>query len=169
MAIASRVAASPGLYNSYEAELAFLKAIKVTNIDKILPDPKGPNAIPPSVNPKLQIEQLKVQAKQASDQLTLKLGLLKLMGEAELNQAYIQKLESEAQAIKIGVATEGQKMRIQEINSTIALQRERREGVLSSIKTMNTVYDRIMQEQPEQQIQEEQPQMPEQEMPQLPM
>jgi len=169
MAIANRVAASPGLYNSYEAELAFLKAIKVTNIDKILPDPKGPNAIPPSVNPKLQIEQLKVQAKQASDQLTLKLGLLKLMGEAELNQAYIQKLESEAQAIKIGVATEGQKMRIQEINSTIALQRERREGVLSSIKTMNTVYDRIMQEQPEQQIQEEQPQMPEQEMPQLPM
>ena len=169
MLIASRVAASPGLYNSYESELAFLKAIKVTNIDKILPDPKGPNAIPPSVNPKLQIEQLKVQAKQASDQLTLKLGLLKLMGEAELNQAYIQKLESEAQAIKIGVATEGQKMRIQEINSTIALQRERREGVLSSIKTMNTVYDRMMQEQPEQQMQQEQPQMPEQEMPQLPM
>jgi chaperonin GroES len=170
MAIAGRVAATPGLYNRYEAEHAFLKAIKVTNIDKILPDPKGPNAVPPPVNPKLQIEQLKAQAKQASDQLALKLGLLKLMGEAELNQAHIQKLEAEAQAIKIGIATEGQKMRIQEINSQIALQRERREGVLSSIQTMNAVYDRMMQAQPEQQTQQqEQSQMPEQGMPQLPM
>ena len=74
----------------------------------------------------------------------------------------------EAEAIKIGIATEGEKMRIQEINTQIALQRERREGVLSAIKTMNTVYDRMMQGQPEQQTQE-QPQMPQQGMPQLPM
>jgi len=168
MAIAGRVAATPGLYNRYEAEHAFLKAIKVGNIDKILPDPKGPNAVPPPVNPKVQIEQLRQQAKQASDQLEMKIALLKLMSEAELNQAHIQKLEAEAEAIKIGIATEGEKMRIQEINTQIALQRERREGVLSAIKTMNTVYDRMMQGQPEQQTQE-QPQMPQQGMPQLPM
>ena len=164
-AIAQRVAATPGLYNRYEAEYAFLKAMKVTNIDKLLPDPKGPNAIPAPVNPKLQIEQLKVQAKQASDQLNMKLALLELMGKAELNQAHIQKLEAEAEVLKIGVLHEGEKMRIQQINTEIAMSRERREGVLSSIQTMNDVYDRMMQsrdmEQPEQQ------QMP-QEMPQLP-
>jgi len=168
MAIAGRVAATPGLYNRYEAEHAFLKAIKVTNIDKILPDPKGPNAIPPPINPKVQIEQLRQQAKQASDQLEMKIALLKLMSEAELNQAHIQKLEAEAEAIKIGIATEGEKMRIQEINTQIALQRERREGVMSAIQTMNTVYDKMMQGQPEQQTQG-QPQMPQQGMPQLPM
>ena len=164
-AIAQRVAATPGLYNRYEAEYAFLKAMKVTNIDKLLPDPKGPNAIPAPVNPKLQIEQLKVQAKQASDQLNMKLALLELMGKAELNQAHIQKLEAEAEVLKIGVLHEGEKMRIQQINTEIAMSRERREGVLSSIQTMNDVYDRMMQsrdmEQPEQQ------QMP-QGMPQLP-
>jgi chaperonin GroES len=168
MAIAGRVAATPGLYNRYEAEHAFLKAIKVTNIDKILPDPKGPNAIPPPINPKVQIEQLRQQAKQASDQLEMKIALLKLMSEAELNQAHIQKLEAEAEAIKIGIATEGEKMRIQEINTQIALQRERRAGVISAIQTMNTVYDKMVQGQPEQQTQG-QPQMPEQRMPQLPM
>jgi len=168
MAIAQRVAATPGLYNRYEAEHAFLKAIKVTNIDRILPDPKGPNAVPPPVNPKVQIEQLRQQAKQASDQLTMKMALLKLMSEAELNQAQIQKLEAEAEAIKIGIATEGEKLRIQEINTQIALQRERREGVISAIQTMNTVYDKMMQGQQEQQTQE-QPQMPQQGMPQLPM
>jgi hypothetical protein len=118
--------------------------MKITNIEKVLPDPKGPNAVPPPINPKLQIEQLKIQAKQASDQLEMKMALLKLMSEAELNQAQIQKLQAEAEAIKIGIATEGEKMRIQEINMQIGLQRERREGLLTAISTMNSVYDTMM-------------------------
>ena len=142
-AIAARVAATPGLYNRYEAEYTFLKAIKVTNIDRILPDPKGPNAVPPPVNPKVQIEQLRQQAKQASDQLNMKMALLKLMGEAELNQAQIQKLEAEVEQIKIGIVTEGEKLRIQEINMQIGLERQRREGVLKAIETMNKVYERM--------------------------
>ena len=139
--------------------------MKVTNIEKILPDPKGPNAVPPPVNPKIQIEQLKQQAKQASDQLTMKMALLKLMSEAELNQAQIQKLEAEAEAIKIGIATEGEKMRIQEINMQIALQRERREGVISSIQTMNSVYDTMMKNKMEEAPESSQPQMPPMQMP----
>jgi chaperonin GroES len=162
MAIAGRVAATPGLYNRYEAEYTFLKALKVTNIDRILPDPKGPNAVPPPVNPKVQIEQMKQQAKQASDQLNMKMALLKLMGEAELNQAQIQKLEAEVEQIKIGIVTEGERMRIQEINMQIGLQRERREGVLSAIQTMNTVYDRMSKGK------EEDSGEPQMEMPQLP-
>ena len=164
-AIAQRVAATPGLYNRYEAEYTFLKAMKVTNIEKILPDPKGPNAVPPPINPKIQIEQLKQQAKQASDQLTMKMALLKLMSEAEVNQAQIQKLEAEAEAIKIGIATEGEKMRIQEINMQIALQRERREGVISSIQTMNSVYDTMMKNKMEEAPESSQPQMPPMQMP----
>ena len=143
-AIASRVAATLGLYNRYEAEYAFLKALKVTNIDKLLPDPSGPNAIPVPPNPKLQIEQMKLQAKQASDQLNMKVALLKLMGEAELNQAQIQKLEAEIEEIRIGIVTEGERMRIQEINMQIGLQRERREGVMNAIKTMNSAFDKMI-------------------------
>ena len=147
VAIASRVAATPGLYNRYEVEQTFLKAIKVNNIEKLLPDPKGPNAIPPMPNPKLQIEEMRMKSKQAESELAMKMGLLKLMGEAELNQAKIKKLEAESEAIKIGIATEGEKMRIQEINMSIALQRERREGILSSIDTMSKIYSTMMAEQ----------------------
>jgi len=143
-AIAARVAATPGLYNRYEAEYTFLKAMRVTNIDKLLPDPSGPNAIQAPPNPKVQIEQMKIQAKQASDQLTMKIALLKLMGEAELNQAQIQKLEAEVEEIKIGIVTEGERMRIQEINMQIGLQRERREGVMNAIKTMNVAFDKMV-------------------------
>ena len=155
MALTQRVAATPGLYNRYEVENTFLKAIKITNIEKILPDPKGPNAVPPPPNPKLQIEEMKMKSKQAESELAMKMGLLKLMGEAELNQAKIQKLQAEAESIKIGIATEGEKMRIQEINTSIALQRERREGILSSIDTMSKVYSSFMKQQgqPEQQSQ----------------
>jgi chaperonin GroES len=146
-AIAQRVAATAGLYDRYQAEYAFLKAMKVTNIDKLLPDPNGPNAVAQPTDPKIQIEQMRQQTKQAEMDLTMKMGLLKLMGEAELNQAQIQRLEAEVEAIKIGIVTEGERMRIQEVNMQIGLQRERREGVLSSIQTMNTVYDKMKLDQ----------------------
>ena len=77
-------------------------------------------------------------------QLNLKLGLLKLMKEAELNQAKIKKLEAEAESIQIGIATEGEKLRLQELNTQIAMQRERREGILGSIEAMNSVYQTMM-------------------------
>jgi chaperonin GroES len=164
-AIAMRVQATPGLYNRYEAEYTFLKAIKVTNIDRILPDPKGPNAVPPPVNPKIQLEQIKQQSKQAQAELDMKMALLKLMSEAELNQAKIQKLEAEAEVLRIGVLHEGEKIRLQEINTQIGMARERREGVLGAIQTMQSVYSSMKSDQPGMKEQAPQEQM---EMPQLP-
>jgi len=155
-ALAMRVQSTPGMYNRYEVEHTFLKAMKIPNIDRVLPDPKGPNAVPPPVNPKLQIEQLKQQTKHADMELQMKMGLLKLMGEAELNQAKIKKLEAEAEVLKIGVLHEGEKLRLQEINTQIGLQRERREGIIGSIETMNKVFASMTKDQPEQQS----PQMP---------
>jgi chaperonin GroES len=146
-AIAMRVKETPGLYDRYQVERTFLKAMKFPDIERVLPDPKGPHAVAPPVNPKVQIEQMKMQAKQASDQLDMKMGLMKLMADAELNQAKIQKLEAEAEAIKIGIATEGEQMRLNQINTEIAMQRERRDGVLSSIQTMNSVYETMMKGQ----------------------
>jgi hypothetical protein len=155
-AIAQRVAAAPGLYDRYEAEHTFLKAMKVTNIEKLLPDPKGPNAIKPQPNIKLQIEEMKVKSKQAEAELAMKMGLLKLMADAELNQAKIEKLKAEAEVLKIGVLHEGEKLRLQEINTQIGLQREHRAGILGSIETMNKVFLNMTKDQQGQQ----QPQIP---------
>jgi hypothetical protein len=111
---------------------------------------------------------MKLQAKQASDQLNMKMALLKLMSEAELNQAKIQKLEAEAEVLRIGVLHEGEKLRLQEINTQIGLARERREGVMGAIEAMNSVYDRMTKDQPGTEGGEAGG-MPQQGMPQLPM
>jgi chaperonin GroES len=139
-ALVGRAASAPGLYNKYETEVAFLKAMKVADIETILPNPKGPNALPPFVHPKIQIEQLKEEGKKAERDLKMKLGLLELMNKAELSQAQIQKLEAEAEVLKMGVLHEAEKHRLNEINTQIALQRERREGVLESVRLMNDMY-----------------------------
>jgi chaperonin GroES len=47
--------------NMYNVKKKYLEAIKVTNIEMYLPDPKGPNAIPPKPDVKVQIEQMKLQ------------------------------------------------------------------------------------------------------------
>jgi chaperonin GroES len=149
MALAERVANTPGLYDRYQVERTYLKAMKFPDVDRVLPDPKGPNAVQPPVNPKIQIEQIKGELRKAENELTMKMGLLRLMQDAELNQAKIKKLEAEAEAIKIGVMTEAQNVRINEINSQIAMQRERREGILGSIETMNKVYETMKASQQE--------------------
>ena len=148
MAIADRASASPGMYNKYEAERMILKALKTPDIDKILPDPKGPHALPPFVHPKMQIEQMKAETKKLHDQLQMKLGMMKLMSEAELNQAKIVVLEAEAVALRAGIQTSANNSKIQGILAQVSLAREHREGVLKSIEVMSAVADRMSQDMP---------------------
>lgn len=127
-------------YNTYEVEKAFLKSLRVSNIDQVFPDPKGPNAVPPAVNPKIQIEQIKAQSKQASDELQFKLGLMQLMQQAEESQAKVHKLEAEALMIFKQAQDADKQHKLNEINTMIGLAKERRETILSSINTMSKVF-----------------------------
>ena len=166
MAMQAAVTASPGLYNRYEVEKRFLKAIRVQDIDLLLPDPTGPNKIEPGVDPKLQIEQIKAKTAEAVIDLKMKLGLLKIMKDAEVAQAKIFKLEAEAKLIETEVGTVESKQKISKINTAISLQRERREGILSSVETMTKAFGMIGgAEQPQSPMPEE-PVLPEQTMPQ---
>ena len=140
---------NPGMYNRYEAEKRFLKAMKVSEIDALLPDPKGPNAISaPAPDVKVQVEQIKAEVAKAQMDLEMKMGLLKLMKEAELSQAKIQKLEAEVAFIGAEIASVERDRKINEVQVAIALQKERREGITSSIDTMNKVFDAMKANQP---------------------
>ena len=64
------------------------------------------------------------------------------------------------------------KQKINEINTSIALQRERREGTLQSIETMTRAFDMMKgndQFQQQDQMQQEQQMPPQMDMPQQPM
>ena len=131
---------TPG-YNRYEVEKKWLNAMRISDIDRLYPDPKGPNAVPPPVNPKLQIEQIKAQTKKADFELQLKLGLLKLMKDAELNMAKIKKMTAETESILAGIPNEKNKLRLHELNTAISAAREQREASLASVEMMQKIFE----------------------------
>lgn len=126
---------SPG-FNLYEANRRYLEALKVPAIDKILPDPKGQDAVPPPQNPKVEIEKMKLQAKQAEMQLNGKLAAMKLMQEAEVKQAQVRKLQAEATKLLAeaqGVDTGHQ---IALINAQIGAEKAHRDSLFRAAETM---------------------------------
>ncbi len=148
LAIREAVATTPGMYNRYESEKRFLKALKVPDIDHLLPDPKGPNAVPPPPNPKVQVEQIKVEADKANNELQFKLALLKLMKEAELNKGKIDLMEAQVKQIEAEIGSADKTHRLNEMNTMIAMAKERREGMLGSIEVMTKAYE-AMKPEPE--------------------
>jgi len=126
---------TPGM-NMYEAQKTYLKAMKVNNIEQVLPDPKGPNAIKPGPSEKIQIEQMKMQAKQAQMQIDLKLSVAKLLQQAELQQAKIHKLEADAilAVEQAGGVKTGHDIAM--LDAQIGAARAKQEGIQDSIKTV---------------------------------
>jgi chaperonin GroES len=125
----------PG-FNMYNVLVRYLDAMKITNIDEVLPDPKGPNAVQPQPNPKVQVEQIKAQVKQADSQGKLKVAIGKLQLEAELARAKIMKLQAESvKALEeAGGVKEGH--RIAMLDAQIGAAKAQQEGILRSIEIM---------------------------------
>ena len=126
---------TPG-FNTYKVMVRYLEALKIPNIEEILPDPSGPNAIQSGPSEKIQIEQMKAQERQLSVQIKFKLGIMKLASEAEINKAKITKLEAEALYILEQSSGAEQNQKIALINAQIGALKSHQEGVLRSIDTM---------------------------------
>ena len=134
-----QLATSTGGFNMYEVQKRYLDALKVSAIDQILPDPKGPNAIKPGPSEKMQIEKMKNDERQMNHQLRFKLGIAKLMQEAELQQAKISELQAkavleleQADGVKSGHA-------IAMLEAQIGAKRAHVDGILKSIEMMNNL------------------------------
>jgi chaperonin GroES len=129
---------TPG-FNVYKVMRRYLEAMKITNIDEVLPNPQGPNAIAPQPNPKLQIEQLKAQEKDKALDVKFKLGMAKLMQEEQINRAKIMNLE--AQAVKALEEAGGVKAGhdIAMLDAQIGAAKAHHDGILKSIELLNKV------------------------------
>jgi chaperonin GroES len=131
------------MYNKYEVEKKFLKAMRVPDIERLLPDPKGPNAIPPPMTPekaKIEIANINAKVKQADVELQQKLGLLKLMKEAELQQSKIKLMEAQVMEIMAGIQDAKSKQKLAELQHQIDMSRERREGIMNSVEVMTKAF-----------------------------
>ena len=92
-------------YDLYAVERRWLEALEVENIDELFPDPESALAIPPRPHPKIQIEQLKAEAKRLDGVNKLKMKLLDVQANAGKVQAEI--LQLHAQAAKLIAEAKG--------------------------------------------------------------
>lgn len=86
---------APG-YNIYEVQKRYLQALKIPAWEQVLPDPNGPKAVKPPVNPKVQVEQIKQQGAQQKIQAEMQARAIELQQAAQLNEAKIQELQAKA-------------------------------------------------------------------------
>ena len=134
--------ANPGTgYNMREVELAILRTwhIPEETIAKILPDPKGKDAPPPFVPPKIQEAQIKIQGKLQEVQLKIKLEVAKLQMESQLNQAKIEQLRADA-AMKLELADhEEARVQIAAIDSQIGVAKIQQEHIFRTLEMLQSM------------------------------
>ena len=99
---------TPG-YDPVYVERKYLRALKIEDVDLVYP---GPDKIPPGKSEKIQLEEMRLQAKQLSLQLDMKKFVMELMENRQLTQAQIAKLEADAAkaVTEAGEIDEGHKL-----------------------------------------------------------
>ena len=126
---------TPG-FNVYKVMRRYLEALKIPNIEEVLPDPQGPNAIQSGPDVKVQVEQIKAQERKLSLETKFKLGVMKLQQEAELNKAKILKMEAEASKAleEAGGVQAGHDIAM--LQTKLGAAKAHQEGIMKSIEMM---------------------------------
>lgn len=127
--------AAPG-FNTYLANREVLEAHNVANIDQLLPDPAGPNAIPSPGNPKAEIEKAKLQLEQERFHFDAQRAVFEMKQAVALNAAEIQRME--AQATKLLADASGVDIghQIAAINAQTGAAKAHQEGMIKALEHM---------------------------------
>ena len=132
MTIKQLAMTTPG-YAIPEVELDILRALHVEDIPRIYP---GPDKVPPLPNPKMQVEQLKLEAKKMEIEFRRQSFGLELMEQHKLNVAKIYELE--AMAIKLSAEADGIAAghKIAAFNAAIGALKVHNDGLKTQIDAM---------------------------------
>ena len=138
MALKQAAMTTPG-YNIPEVERNYLRALHVDNVDIVYP---GPEKLPPPVNPKVQIEQLKQQTKQLTLQADMQQFVAELIETRRLNNAKI--LQLEAQAAKLLAEADGVDAghQIAAFDAAIGALKAQDQSVRGQIETMMKIMEK---------------------------
>ena len=122
-------AASTQGYDLGAVERRFLEAIRISDISTIFP---GPDKIPAQPHYRIQIEQMRLEGRQLEQRNNIQLEALKLLGEADLNQAKIAKLQAEVFAIMQQTRGAQTQQQISIINAQIGAARAKQDTLLKA-------------------------------------
>lgn len=126
-------AASSGMYNKYIVEKRFIEALGIEDVESVLPDPQGPNAIPVPPDTKVVIETMKIEQKNQEMRLEMQFKMFDLMQEIEYLRAEI--VSKEASATLMLAQAEGISAghQIAAIQSAVALAKQKQDGLIAAL------------------------------------
>jgi hypothetical protein len=116
-------------YDLAAVERRFLEALRIADINTVFP---GPDKVPAQPHYRIQIETMRNQAKAAESRAQIQLEALKLLGEADLNQAKIGKLQAETIALGQQAQNARTNQQLAIINAQIGAARAHQETLLKA-------------------------------------
>lgn len=121
---------TPG-YNMDAVERRYLKALKVDAPDEIF---IGSENTPPPINPKVKVEEIRLQAKKMGFQMQQAQFAAKLMEDQRVNNAKI--LEMEAKVLKMMADAKGdvEDRQINALNTAIGAMKQHNEAILRQVE-----------------------------------
>jgi len=126
-----------GGYDQYQVQKRVLEAWRVPDIEQVLPDPKGPNAIQQAPHYKVQEAQVKVEGKMKEIEAKMQMHIMKLQQEAEVNRAKIELMESQALAALEQADSIQATQQIQLLQTQISAAKTHQDGILESLRLMH--------------------------------
>jgi chaperonin GroES len=132
MLLAQRAGQVAG-YDKYQVEKRLHSALKVEGTELLFPNPKGPKAVAPPPNPKMQIEQMRMQNLDSERKYKQMKALLDLQEEARLNDAKIAKLHADAAKLMSEVQGAEAEQKLKAIELQIQHEKNKQDGMLSLI------------------------------------
>lgn len=128
--------ARPNGFDPYEVIHRVLEAHEVDGIEAIYPNPKGPKAIAPLPNPKIELEKAKLAQDKEQHQDQMSLGVAELKAQMAINEAKI--VELQAKALKEAAEARGVETghAIAMIEAQIGAAKAHREGLLKVLDLM---------------------------------
>lgn len=144
MMLKAAQAQSPQLYNAYLVEKNYLQAIKIPNIEQVMPDPQGPNALPvpePQPDPKVIIEGMKIEFMKLKWNQELQLKMWDIQQEIEYLRAEIVEKESRAMLNVAQAESEEAGLQVAAIQQAVSMMKQKQDGLLKSLELLRDMQE----------------------------
>lgn len=140
------MAMNGGGFDVYEANLRVCRAMKVPDIDKVLPPPDSPNAPKPQPDTKVIIAGMKAESDKLDIVTNARIHLAKMQQQQPVLEAKI--MEMQASALKLASEAKGVETghQIAAIQSSIALAKQQQEGNLRTMELLKGIAELKLEE-----------------------
>ena len=126
-------------FNLYEVQKRVLSAWKVEDIEAVLPDPKGPNAIKSEPHYKVQEAHVKADAKMQEVQAKVQVAMAQMQQDADVNMAKIKELEAKATLALVQANGVDTGHEIAKVQLELQAKKQHQEGIMKSLEFMKSI------------------------------